>query len=66
LLGWGLTPAEVKEVTVMTDCLVALRLLEPALDANYEDVRAAAFGWKMGVVWKMGFTSSAFYHASSC
>jgi hypothetical protein len=53
-------------VTVMTDCLVALRLLEPALDANYEDVRAAAFGWKMGVVWKMGFTSSAFYHASSC
>ena len=42
LLGRDLTPDEVREVTAIARRLAALRLLEPALDAQYEAVKAAA------------------------
>jgi len=45
LLGRGLSPAEAREVTAMTRRIAALRLLEPALDASYQAVKAAAFAW---------------------
>lgn len=45
LLGRGLAPAEAREVTAMTRRIAALRLLEPALDASYQAVKAAAFAW---------------------
>ncbi len=44
-LGRDLTAAEAREVTATVRRLAALRMLEPALDANYEAVKAAAFGW---------------------
>ncbi len=45
LLGRDLTPEEAREVTAMVRRLAALRLLEPALDANYQVVQASAFVW---------------------
>ena len=43
LLGRDLTPDEAREVTAMARRLAALRLLEPALDAAYQAVKAAAW-----------------------
>ncbi|HEY9285187.1 MAG TPA: type ISP restriction/modification enzyme [Pyrinomonadaceae bacterium] len=45
LLGRDLTAAELSEVSAMARRLAALRLLEPALDANYNAVKAAAYPW---------------------
>jgi len=45
VLGRDLTPAEAREVTQTVRRLAALRLLEPALDANYQAVKAEAFAW---------------------
>ena len=45
LLGRDLTPAEAREVTAMARRLAALRLLEPALDAHYQAVKAATESW---------------------
>jgi len=46
LLGRPLTPDEAREVTHMARRLAALILLQPALDANYQGVKAACFSWK--------------------
>ena len=43
LLGRGLRPEEAKYVTEMVRRLAALRLLEPALDANYEAVKSDTY-----------------------
>jgi len=43
LLGRGLRLDEAKYVTEMVRRLAALRLLEPALDANYETVKADTY-----------------------
>lgn len=45
LLGRALTVEEAREVTAMVRRLAALRLLEPALDANYNTVQAVPFSW---------------------
>ncbi len=45
LLGRGLTLAEVTEVRDMARRIAALLLLQPALDANYQAVKAATFAW---------------------
>ena len=45
LLGRGLRPEEAKYVTEMVRRLAALRLLEPALDGNYEGVKAQTYAW---------------------
>jgi hypothetical protein len=45
LLGRGLTLDEVTEVTHMARRIAALLLLGPALDANYQAVKAAAYPW---------------------
>ncbi len=45
LLGRALTVEEAREVTAMVRRLAALRLLEPALDANYRAVQAQPFLW---------------------
>jgi hypothetical protein len=45
LLGRALTRDEVREVTAMARRLAALRLLEPALDANYRAVTADVYPW---------------------
>jgi len=45
LLGRGLRPDEAKYVTEMVRRLAALRLLEPALDANYEAVKANTYAF---------------------
>ncbi len=46
LLGRDLTPEEAREVTATARRLAALLLMQPALDANYQAARAAAFAWK--------------------
>ena len=48
VLGRDLTPAEAREVTQTVRRLAALRLLESALDANYQAVKEAAFAWEAG------------------
>ena len=48
LLGRGLTPDKAQYVTEMVRRLAALRLLEPALDANYEAVKANTYPWPAG------------------
>ena len=45
LLGRGLRREETKYVTEMVRRLAALRLLEPALDANYEAVKGDTYAW---------------------
>ncbi len=45
LLGRGLSIEEVTEVCQMARRIAALLLLQPALDANYLAVKAAAYGW---------------------
>jgi len=45
LLGRPLTLDEAHYVTEMARRLAALVLLEPALDANYEAVKASAYPW---------------------
>ncbi len=45
LLGRGLTLEEVSEVTHMARRIAALLLLQPALDANYQAVKANLYPW---------------------
>ncbi len=45
LLGRGLKIEEVKEVTDMARRIAGLLLLRPALDANYQAVKAAVYPW---------------------
>jgi hypothetical protein len=45
LLGRSLTMDEAREVTNMARRIAAILLLEPALDENYERVKANAFPW---------------------
>ena len=45
LLGRGLRPDEAKYVAEMVRRLAALRLLEPALDANYERVKEDTYAF---------------------
>jgi len=47
LLGRPLTPEEARDVTRMARRIAALLLLTPALDANYQAVKAAAYAWPM-------------------
>jgi hypothetical protein len=46
LLGRPLTKDEVRYVQEMARRIAAILLLEPALDANYQNVKAHAFPWK--------------------
>jgi hypothetical protein len=46
LLGRPLTKEEVRYVQEMARRIAAILLLEPALDANYQNVKAHAFPWK--------------------
>jgi hypothetical protein len=45
LLGRDLTLAEANEVRDMARRITALRLLEPALDANYQAIKALSYSW---------------------
>ena len=45
LLGRDLKPDEARYVTEMTRRIAAILLLEPALDENYERVKADTFNW---------------------
>ena len=45
LLGRSLTPDEVEEVTRMARRLAAIVLLEPALNVNYQAVKASPYVW---------------------
>jgi hypothetical protein len=45
LLGRGLSMDEARYVTEMARRIAALLLLGPALDANYEAVKAATYAW---------------------
>jgi hypothetical protein len=45
LLGRDLKPDEARYVTEMTRRIAAIVLLEPALDANYERVKADTYPW---------------------
>ena len=45
LLGRDLKPEEVREVTNMARRIAAILLLEPALDANYQAVKANTYPW---------------------
>src|ERR1039458_2116544 len=46
LLGRALTKEEVRYVQEMARRIAAIILLEPALDANYQSVKAHTFSWK--------------------
>jgi hypothetical protein len=46
ILGRAMTPSEAREVTQTARRIAALLLLEPALDANYERVKAACYAWQ--------------------
>ena len=46
LLGRPLTKDEVRYVQEMARRIAAILLLEPALDANYQNVKAHTFPWK--------------------
>ncbi|MFA4965422.1 MAG: type ISP restriction/modification enzyme [Thermoleophilia bacterium] len=48
LLGRDLKPDEARYVTEMTRRIAAIVLLEPALDANYERVKADTYAWPGG------------------
>jgi hypothetical protein len=43
LLGWPLTADELREVLNIARRIAAILLLEPALDANYQSIKTAAF-----------------------
>ena len=45
LLGRDLTVTEARYVTEMARRIAAILLLEPALDANYEAVKADTYAW---------------------
>jgi hypothetical protein len=45
LLSRPLTPDEAREVMNMARRIAAIVLLEPALDANYETVKADTYSW---------------------
>jgi hypothetical protein len=45
LLGRPLTPDEVQEVTNMARRIAAIILLQPALDANYQEVKEQTYAW---------------------
>jgi len=45
LLGRALKPEEAREVTNMARRIAAIILLQPKLDENYRNVKAAAFDW---------------------
>ncbi len=45
LLGRPLAPEEARTLTEVARRLAALVLLEPALDANYNAVRADPYSW---------------------
>jgi hypothetical protein len=45
LLGRPLTSAEVREVQAMARRIAAILLLQPALDANYQAIKAATYPW---------------------
>jgi hypothetical protein len=45
LLGRGLTLDEMTEVSNMARRIAALLPLQPALDANYQATKAAAYAW---------------------
>ncbi|HXF40806.1 MAG TPA: type ISP restriction/modification enzyme, partial [Blastocatellia bacterium] len=45
LLGRPLTPEEAREVMNIARRIAAILLLEPALDANYESVKASCYAW---------------------
>jgi hypothetical protein len=45
LLGRALTLADLTEVMHMARRIAALLLLQPALDANYQAVKAAPYVW---------------------
>jgi hypothetical protein len=46
LLGRGLKPEEVREVTQMARRIAAILLLEPQLDANYQAIKADTYDWQ--------------------
>jgi hypothetical protein len=48
LLGRDLQPDEARYVTEMARRIAAILLLEPALDANYERVKADTYPWPGG------------------
>ena len=45
LLGRDLSTDEVEEVTAMARRIAAIILLEPAVDANYQAVKASTYAW---------------------
>ncbi len=45
VLGRPLTTEEVREVTNMARRIAAIRLMEPALDANYLQCKSSTFQW---------------------
>jgi hypothetical protein len=45
LLGRALKPEEAREVSNMARRLTAIVLMQPALDENYRQVKAAAYTW---------------------
>ena len=46
MLHRALTLREANEVRDMARRIVALALLEPALDANYEAIKESTYSWK--------------------
>lgn len=46
LLGRPLTPEEAREVMNIARRIAAILLLEPALDANYENVKGDTYSWR--------------------
>ena len=48
LLGRDLTVTEARYVTEMARRIAAILLLDPALDANYERVKANTYAWPEG------------------
>jgi len=44
-LGRALTPDEAREVMNIARRIAAILLLEPALNANYESVKASCYRW---------------------
>jgi len=48
LLGRDLKPDEARYVTEMTRRIATILLLEPALDVNYERVKADTYPWPGG------------------
>ena len=45
ILGRALKPDEAREVTNMARRLAAIVLVQPALDENYQSVKAATYAW---------------------